>query len=358
MSKSEAASKVNRSHRGTESESVAPGSADTSVTIAMVADAARVSRATVSRVMNGKATVAPDLVRRVKQTASRLGYEPSVLARSLALGRTGMVAIVVPDLANPMFQGVIHVLSRAAADQGHRLLVAETSENAAEEPLLAAEARRRTDGLVLCAPRMPADELRRLAPRLSPFVLVNREIPGIAAPSLLVDYGTGVSDIVGYLRRLGHHRLAYLAGPTTSASNRLRIESLRQRATSGAIELIEVECGAMFADGHAAVDRVLGMRVTAVVAFNDLVAFGALSRLHELGVGVPSELSLVGFDDVTFARYTTPPLTTASVPQDELGQAAWRRLWALLSHEAPGPDVRYTPRLEVRGSTGPAPAGL
>ncbi|GAA3966278.1 hypothetical protein GCM10023085_55880 [Actinomadura viridis] len=326
------------------------------VTIGKVAEAAGVSRATVSRVMNGLATVDPELVRRVREAATRLGYEPSTVARSLALGRTGMVAIVVPDLENPMFQRVLHGLTDAAGEHGHRLLVASSNENVREEVVLAAEARRRCDGLVLCAPRMPTEELIGLAGKLAPFVLVNRQVPEIPAPSLAVDHAAGIRAIVAHLLALGHGRLAYLAGPETSASNRDRLEALR--GTSGRFELVELRCGATFADGHQVADQVLRERATAIVAYNDLVAFGALSRLHELGVEVPGQVSVVGFDDIPFARYTTPPLTTASVPQSELGHQAWQRLRALLDHRTPDPDVHFVPRLEVRGSTGPAPGAL
>ncbi|GAA2409193.1 hypothetical protein GCM10010191_17220 [Actinomadura vinacea] len=334
-----------------------PGRPGAPVTIGRVAEAAGVSRATVSRVMNGLASVDPELAGRVREAAARLGYEPSTVARSLALGRTGMVAIVVPDLENPMFQRVLHGLTDAAGERGHRLLVAGSNEDVREEVVLAAEARRRCDGLVLCAPRMGTGQLAGMAAKLAPFVLVNREVPGIGAPSLLVDHAAGIRDIVAHLLALGHQRLAYLAGPPTSASNRDRLDALRGYP-AGRFELVELECGATFADGHAVADQVLRERATAIVAYNDLVAFGALGRLHELGVEVPGQVSVVGFDDIPFARYTTPPLTTASVPQVELGHQAWHRLWALLERRTPEPDVRFTPRLEVRGSTGPAPGAL
>jgi LacI family transcriptional regulator len=201
---------------------------------------------------------------------------------------------------------------------------------------------------------MPAEALLGLAPKLAPFVLVNRRVPGVSAPSLSVDHAAGIRDIVAHLLALGHERLGYLAGPPTSASNRDRLDALRGHP-GGRFTLVEVDCGATFADGHAAAGRVLRERVTAIVAYNDLVAFGAMSRLHELGVEVPGQVSIVGFDDIPFARYTTPPLTTASVPQVEVGHQAWHRLSALLDGRAPEPDVLFAPSLEVRGSTGPAP---
>ncbi|WP_116949842.1 LacI family DNA-binding transcriptional regulator [Jiangella endophytica] len=323
-------------------------------TISRVAELAGVSRATVSRVMNGSSTVAPQLAERVRAAAATLNYQPSVLARSLAVGRTSTIALVVPDLGNPMFQDVLRSLSHAAATRGHRLLVADSEENVAEEGLIALEARRRCDGLVLCAPRMPDDELAALAPQLAPFVLVNRDSSGLSVPSVNVDYAAGMRDLVSHLMGLGHRRFAYLAGPPTSSSNRLRLSTLRGFAAAGRLELAELECGATFSDGHAVAGRLIDGLCTAVIAYNDLVAFGALSGLHELGVSVPQQISIAGFDDIPFARYTTPPLTTASVPPSEIGQEAWQRLWALLGGQPPEADIQFRPRLVVRGSTGAA----
>ncbi|AYY11499.1 LacI family transcriptional regulator [Actinobacteria bacterium YIM 96077] len=341
----------NRSLNGPRED---PAPANEPVTIGLVARAANVSRATVSRVMNGNTKVAPHLADRVRQAAQELGYEPSPVARSLALGRTGIVAMLVPDLGNPMFQGILHRLTEAAGDQNYRLLVADSNENLQEEPLLAIEARRRCDGLVLCAPRMPDEQLRELAPRLSPFVLINRELPESPAPTLTIDFSAGIRDILTHLLGLGHRRLAYLAGPDTSASNHARLETLRTSAGKE-FDLVELPCGAAFADGHSVADQLVDIDVTAVIAYNDLVAFGVLSRLHELGISVPAQMSVVGFDDIEFVRYTTPPLTTVSVPLDQLGPQAWSRLWALMREVTVEPDVRFRPRLEVRGSTGPAP---
>ncbi|MGP4099719.1 LacI family DNA-binding transcriptional regulator [Nonomuraea sp. KM90] len=322
-------------------------------TISRVAEAAGVSRATVSRVMNGSPTVNPELAARVRAAAEELDYEPSVAARRLALGRTGTVALVVPDLANPLFQGVLRGLSQAAGKAGRQLLVAESDEDPEEEVILALEARRNSDGLVLASPRAPGGRLRALSDRLAPFVLVYREIPDLGAPSLSIDNAAGIGEIVAHLTGLGHRRVAYLAGPPGSAGNAERLAALR--AAPG-LDLTVLPCGSMFDHGHAAAPAVVECGASAVVGFNDMVASGVLTGLHELDVRVPGEVSVTGFDDIPFARYTTPPLTTVSIPKSELGRQAWERLWALMNGESGGYNVRYQPRLLVRDSTGPAPS--
>jgi LacI family transcriptional regulator len=323
------------------------------VTIRDVAKVAQVSPATVSRVMNRHTSVDPELARRVQQVAASLGYHPSAIAQGLARGRTGLIAIIVPDLGNPMFQAVLRGISRAAGVEGYRVLVTDSHEMPLEEPVLAHETRLRADGLVLCAPRIHDHEITEMAAKLDPFVLVNRHVEGLRTPTVSVDYGAGVRAVVAHLTGLGHTRVAYLSGPIASVSNQERLTTLHESA-QGRFELSVLECGSMHEDGYEAADRALATGATAIIAYNDLVALGALGKFHETGVSVPGTVSVVGFDDIPFARYSAPMLTTVAVPQEELGREAWQRLSAMLRKEDPPADVYFTPRLAVRGSTGPA----
>lgn len=321
-------------------------------TITEVAKHAGVSLATVSRVMNDNPTVDPVLAERVRTSALELGYAASPLARSLVLGRTQTVAVVVPDLGNPTFQAVLRGLSRAAAADGYHVLIADSAEQVAEERLLAVETRRRTDGLILCAPRMPDDELATLLPLVGPVVLVNRSID--AAPSIAADYGTALRGLADHLHALGHRRLVYLSGVAGSASNAARLDALAEfHAAHPDVELSRLDSGVDFDSGAAAADAVLATGATGVLAFNDLVAMGLLSALSDRGVRVPHDLSITGFDDIPFARYTSPPLTTASVPAAELGTLAWRAMNAALTGGEASGAVRLTAEVVLRGSTGP-----
>lgn len=333
-------------------------SASGRIGIADVALKAGVSHATVSRVMNGNFTVDPEIAARVKAAAADLKYQPNPVGRSLALGKTDTIGIVVPDLANPTFQAILRGLSRAAAQDGYRVLIADSFEVSSEESILAGEARRRCDGLVLCAPRMSDAELEELAPSLRPLVLINRTTAAADVPSLVVDYGQGVQDIAEHLVELGHTRLAFLAGPPRSASNNLRLQGLEAfKAAHPHVEVTMLEGGSDFDTGHGSVDAVLESGATGILAFNDLVAMGLMSGLHERGLDVPGDISVTGFDDIPFAKYTTPTLTTAAVPITDLGAEAWHQLRALIRNEASQtPGSRYQPRLEVRASTGPAKA--
>lgn len=318
-----------------------------------VAAAAGVSLATVSRVMNGNPTVDPVLADRVRAVALELGYTANPLARSLVLGRTQTVAVVIPDLANPTFQAILRGLSRAADADGFHVLIADTAERADVESDLATTTRRRTDGVILCAPRMPQGELAALLPTLSPVVVVNRP-PQQGAPTVAADYRAAMSELVTHLVAAGHRRIVFLSGVVGSASGAARRAALDDaRAAHPDLEIVEIAAGVDFDSGAAASGAVLDAGVTAVLAFNDLVAMGLLSAVTARGVRVPEDLSIAGFDDIPFAPYTSPPLTTAAVPAEELGRRAWAAMSALLAGDAEVADVTLTPELVVRGSTGP-----
>lgn len=182
------------------------------VGIGDVAARAGVSHATVSRVMNGNTTVNSAIAARVQAAAAELKYKPNPVGRSLALGKTETIGIVVPDLSNPTFQSILRDVSIAAARDGYRVLIADSSEVSSEEAILAGEARRRCDGVVLCAPRMSQDDLEELAPTLHPLVLINRTTEHSSTPSLVVDYGHGIQQLGAHLVELGHRRIAYLTG--------------------------------------------------------------------------------------------------------------------------------------------------
>jgi LacI family transcriptional regulator len=201
---------------------------------------------------------------------------------------------------------------------------------------------------------MAEKDLRPLLELLKPVVLVNRDAASPSTPVIAADYKTALMDLLDLLYGYGHRSLVYLGGAPQSASNARRLAALRDFLDDHPRVRIEmVECGVSFAEGYASAARVIASSATGVLAFNDLVAMGLLSALTERGIRVPAEISVVGFDDIPFARYLTPPLTTASVPVTELGRHAWQRMSDLLNNREPGHSIFLRPRIEDRGTAGP-----
>lgn len=323
-------------------------------TIVEVARAADVSPATVSRVLTGTKPVSADLEQRVRTAVERLGYRPNPAAQGLLRGTTHTVGVVVPDLSNPYFAEVLKGVTHAAEQADFRTLVADTAEKPGSEAAAALELSRWSDGVVLCSPRMPDRELAELAAAIPRLVCVNRLAGDFGKPVVAVDFRAGILLLCKHLRALGHRRVAYLRGPARAWSERVRRRALDE-AVGPDFEVVPVACGSSSLDGHRAVDAALASGVTALLAFSDYVAMGALARLSELGVAVPEDVSLVGFDDIALSQVVSPRLTTVRVRQQALG----RHAWSLLFGEDPAEITWVTPRLIVRGSTGPpAKAGV
>ncbi|HLT67890.1 MAG TPA: LacI family DNA-binding transcriptional regulator, partial [Microbacterium sp.] len=275
-------------------------------TISDIAAAAGVSKATVSRVMNGVSTVNEQIAERVRAAVAELGYSPSATARSLSLGESRTIGVVVPDLANPMFHQVLHGLNSAAEREGYRVLVADTQEQREREVEIALDIRNRTDAIVLFAPRMDRLTMLDLLPKIGPVVIFNRTT-GKRAGAVLIDYAEGIGAVARHLIELGHTKIAYLAGPPQARSNMARQDGLDiVRGEHPGVEIITVECGSSFEDGYAAWPAVRETGASAAMAFNDVVALGFLGRLSEEGVRVPDDLSVAGFDDIPFSQYSSP----------------------------------------------------
>jgi LacI family transcriptional regulator len=324
------------------------------ITIRDVARKAEVSVTTVSRVMNGNTRVNAELARRVRRVVEELGYRPSATARSLVAGRTGLIGVLVPDLANPFYPSVLKGLSFAAEESGYSLVVASTGEQYQHEMPVALRLLAQTDGLVLLSPRMSTEALQEIAAIPRPVVCVNRFQAGIAMRCVTVDEYDAALSLAGHLRGLGHKRIAYLRGPARSWSDGERWRALRAAAAFG-LEVLPLDCGADLENGFKAVDRLIDLDVTAAVAFNDYVALGVMSGLQAAGVRVPQDFSVAGFDDIPFAAYSVPPLTSVRRPVGDLGREAWRKIEAEMLSEPLLDTAVLSSTIVPRGSTAEPP---
>jgi LacI family transcriptional regulator len=325
------------------------------ITIKDVARAAGVSPSTVSRALSMPDLVQPETRARVQRAVADLGYHPNRAARGLITGRTGNLGLIVPDLTNPFFPGVVKGVQARAREADYSVFLADTDEDPAAEADLVRALAKQVDGIVLCSPRTNEDELRSFSGE-TPLVLLNRRAGRI--PAVTIDNVDAIRQTVAHLYALGHRRVAFVAGPRTSWSNRERTRLLRSATSAAGVELVELgNVMPQFAGGVAAADLVLAAGVTAVIAYNDLVALGLLNRFNARGVAVPAAVSVIGFDDIVLSEMVSPALTTLAQPKELTGRVGVDLLLQLLDDPARVGSLRreVPAQLMVRSSSGPAP---
>jgi DNA-binding LacI/PurR family transcriptional regulator len=326
------------------------------MTIRHVAARAGVSPATVSRVFSHPDAVTLETRRRVLAAADDLKYAPHPVARSLARGRTDNTGVVVPDIAVAFSSVVVKAVAQRARQDDHALFVADSDDRAADEVRLARAMAQQVDGMLLLSPTMTDDDLRGLAADV-PLVLINRQLDGV--PAVLMTSATAAAHAVEHLHALGHRELVYLSGPAnwSNAARRKAFEDTCARLGLPGHVLGPFE--PTFSAGVRAADLVLAGATTGVLAYNDDVAVGVISRLADRGVAVPGRVSIVGFDDTVLASMVTPHLSTVRLPMAAAGTVAVALLTDLLRGDdvaARGP-IELPAELVVRASSGPAPAG-
>jgi LacI family transcriptional regulator len=332
-----------------------------------VARAAGVHPGTASRALNPltRERVSRETYRRVVRAAERLGYVPNPIARGLRTARSYLVAMVVPDVTNPLFppmvRGAEHVLSQA----GYTLVLTDTDNSATAERHQIEQLRARgADGFIVATARWEDALLDELAAGGIPTVLVNRNTASAHLPYVGADERTGVKQAVDHLVALGHRRIAYLAGPQDTSTGRERAAAFRQAVHGHGLPTGrgQVRACAAFteADGAVAARRLIasGHECTAIVAGNDLIALGVLGVLAEAGIRCPEQMSVIGFNDLPMVDKLTPPLTTVRLPLREMGALSAR---TLLSEIGAAPNGRVAQsllgvELTVRGTTAPPAA--
>lgn len=325
--------------------------------LADVADAAGVTKGIASRVLNGDPAVAvrPETRERILRLADELGYRPHAGARALATARTMTLAFLVPALDNPPYVTIARGAHRRAAERGYLSLLAEDLPgDRAGGPRGDLLRRGRVDG-VLVGSATDADPLGEVLRAAGiPHVFVNRAVTG-SRRNVTLDVGLASRLAVDHLVSLGHRRIVHLAGPDDVAPSRERRLAFEAAVTERGLEdLPVIESGFLEAEGRAAVGAVLLADPTAVVTSSLGQAIGVLRGLHERGVRVPGDVSVVAYDDFPLAAATIPALTTVAMPLDELGAAAVDALLAQLAGEPPTDvAVATAPRLVIRESTAP-----
>jgi LacI family transcriptional regulator len=326
-----------------------------------VATRAGVSAATVSRFLRGRRVRSEDAIRRAVE---ELGYWPTAAARSLRSGVHYAIAVVVPDVTNPFFAALVKGIESVFRPGPYSVFLANTDESSEVEDAIVADVVRRVDGIIL-APATEQEETPLRAREAGvPVVFVDRELEGSEFDSVLVDNAGGAQAAAAHLVSLGHRRIGVISGPLNTTPGRRRHQGFVEELERRGVELAE-GC-AQIADfresgGHEAMLRLLalGERPTAVFSANNLMTIGALKALTQMGVRLPDEMSLVGFDDLDLATLIAPALTVVERPTVEQGIMAAHLLQGRLAgSDQPPQQVTLPVRLIPRASSAPPSATL
>jgi len=328
--------------------------------LAEVAKYVGVSEATVSRVLNGKPGISEATRTSVLTALDVLGYERPAKLRG---DRARLVGLVLPELANPIFPAFAEVVAGSLAKRGFTpVLCTRTSEGVSEGDYVDMLLEQHVSGVIFAGGNYAQgdaehEHYNRMAERGLPAVLVNAAIDDIGFPTVSADDGVAVRQAYGHLRSLGHERIGLVLGPEDHVPSARKLAEFERLCAAASAEP-EVERTLFSMEGgHAAAARLIRREVTALICASDVLALGAVRGARRLGLDVPTDVSVVGYDDSLFMACTDPPLTTIRQPIEAMGQATV----SLLVNLVGGGDVTtdelfFEPELVVRGSTGPVRA--
>jgi LacI family transcriptional regulator len=339
------------------------GMTERPATLRDVATAAGVHPATASRALNPstRLLVSEDTAQRVLDAASRLGYRPNPVARSLRTRRSNTVGVLIPDLNNPLFPPMLRGVEDMLAERGYVALIGNTDADERRERMVFDQMRaRHVDGFVLATATLRHPILDEAAEADLPVVLMNRTASGYPFSSVSVDNEQGVLAAVAHLAALGHSRIGHIAGPQDTSTGVSRLRGFGDGMRASGLEsrddqIVEAEAYST-EEGMRCCAELLSRRgdLTAIVAANDMVAVGCYSAFEELGLGCPEEISVIGFNDMPFIDRLRPPLSTVRFPHYQLGMEAAKLLLERIEGSGGPVKILYlAPELVVRGSTAP-----
>jgi LacI family transcriptional regulator len=335
------------------------------VDIRDVARRAKVSTATVSRTINQVATVDSQMAKRVWKAIEELGYYPNRSARTLVSGRSHVFGLIVSEITNPFFPEIVQTFETLAVEQHYEILLTSTIHDPKRMELAVRRMiESRVDGVAILTFGMEETLLEHLRYRNLPLVFVDIGPKAPRVSNIRVDYADGIRQAVQHLAALRHERIAFITGP-------LRLKSAMARKIGFETAMREiglpVRSGFMVEGDHRLeggkkalqILSELRERPTAIMCSNDMTAIGVMREAFELGIKVPDDLSVVGFDDIRIAEFMTPPLTTIQMSQSELAKLAFEALLKEVQRDTPSPDgTEYVlkTRLVLRNSTSFSPS--
>jgi DNA-binding LacI/PurR family transcriptional regulator len=326
-----------------------------------IARQARVSEATVSRVLNGKPGVSDATRAAVLTALDVIGYERPTQLRSR---KARMVGLVVPELGNPIFPALAEVVAGALAQGGFNAVLCTRTGSMSEGEYVEMLLERQVSGMIFAGGQYaeadaPHDHYTRLKQLRLPVVLVNAAADHLDFPRVSTDDAVAMEQAYTHLADLGHERIGLILGPPDHMPSLRKLQAFEQMAARfpGAPDSVEVVERTRFSieGGHAAATRLLGREVTAIICASDPLALGAVRAARRAGLTVPRDVSVVGYDDSAFMACTDPPLTTVRQPIEAIGRAAVEILVGQIEGSSVTPEeLFFEPEIVARGSTATA----
>jgi LacI family transcriptional regulator len=331
------------------------------VTLKDVAAAAKVSRATAARALNSYGYVGDATAVRVLEVADSLGYRANRVAQALRRGQLPIVGFLPGDIQNPFFARIAHDLEVDLRSQGHNLLIASSEESVEQERELLESLRSLSVRGFILAPTSASDNqhIVSLARDGAPIVLIDRVAENVRCDSVVVDNEGGAREAVDYLVANGHRRIALLRDESRIFTAQERFAGYRNSLQSHGIPLDESLVGVSRSTVEQAIEATIRLftrrdRPTALFTVDSLMTKGALLALRSMGLAIPRDVSLVGFDDFDLATFTDPQITVVAQPTPEIGPLAAKLLLERIAGTKAAPrHVRFPTRLVVRGSVAP-----
>lgn len=304
-----------------------------SITIEDVAREASVSVATVSRVLNGNSRVSETTARRVSEVIERLGYIPNPSARNLRKGESKVVLIMVSNFTNPYYSHILSGICDAAQFWGYSAFINSDKDANQEKVFTSMMEGKRADGTIFLSCSCGDAWLGKYAERF-PMVQCAEAADGVSVPYISIDNYGAMCELVRHVRHLGHEKIAYVNIENDFLSTRLRKQGYRDSVASGSFgrgfkeDYVVGTPDYSYESGIAAADKLLSLpdRPTAILCGSDMLALGVMSRAREMGISVPGELSVTGFDDVEYAKMFHPYITTIAQPCYDLGLTSMKKL--------------------------------
>ncbi|MDB5081663.1 MAG: hypothetical protein JWP00_3587 [Chloroflexi bacterium] len=316
------------------------------VTAVDVARMIGVSQSTVSRSFSNDTTVAPDTRQRVLDAARKLGYTPNAIARSLVMQQTNIVGILVSHISSPFQPYVMEKLIQGLQRIGRQALVFTPGPDQEFDDVLPAVLQYQVDALIVTAATLSSERLCEFEQKGTPVILFNRYTPGEATTAICCDNVEGGRLVGNLLLDAGHKRLAYIAGNQNSSTNRDRMKGFTDRLWErGGVKPLVEQAQYTYDEGYAAARRLLERDdpPDAIFCAGDIIAMGAIDQARDMGINVPQELSIIGFDDIPMASWTSYSLTTVREPVDQMIELTMRLLVERLETPELEPVIKLLP---------------